>query len=120
MARRTPLVLLTLLLGCQGQFGADTPARPGDSRDGPELVRCDDDTVAVGARPLRRLTPLQWENTVRDVLGDPGFSSSYDDVAPVINDRGVRQLRDSAEDAVSRRSSWSIGRSPFLGNELWF
>lgn len=105
MARHPLLVLFALALGCQGQFG-DNPARPGDSRDGPDVVRCEDDTVAVGARPLRRLTPLQWENTVQDVLGDPGFTSTYDDIAPVINDRGVRQLRDSAEDAVGRRAQW--------------
>lgn len=107
MARRIPLFLVLWTLGCQGRVGGESPARPGRPGGGPEVVSCADDTVGVGARPLRRLTPGQWQNTVRDLVGDPTFTASYDDTEPVINDRGVRQLRDSAEDAVARRAMWT-------------
>ena len=81
MARPATIALLLLTLGCQGRVG-EAPARPtGPGGVDPDLPRCDEGVVGVGERPLRRLTPRQWENTVRDLLGDPGRLQAMADAA---------------------------------------
>ena len=61
------LVAAVFVLGCSGAIGADGRARPG----GPDVVN---DTIAkslcVVDTPLRRLTRIEYNNTVRDLLGD--------------------------------------------------
>jgi len=90
----------------EGTDTSDTDTGDGSS-DGGEPLACDGETPVVAARPLRRLTPDQYQNTMRDLLGDPGFVAEYDATEPVIAERGVRQLRDGAELALSRRDQWT-------------
>ncbi len=87
--------------GADGADGAD-----GGADDGP-AVGCAGGDPVVAPRPLRRLTPRQYENTMRQLLGDPGFIAEYDATEPVIAERGVRQLRDGAELALSRADQWT-------------
>lgn len=77
----------------------------GDS--GGEPLACDGELPVVAPRPMRRLTPGQYQSTMRDLLGDPGFVAEYDATEPVIAERGVRQLRDGAELALERRAQWT-------------
>ncbi len=49
---------------------------------------------------------------MRDLLGDPQFVADYDSTEPLIAERGVRQLRDGAELALTRRDQWSVAVSP--------
>ncbi|AKF08049.1 DUF1592 domain-containing protein [Sandaracinus amylolyticus] len=112
LPRPSLLLAAVLASACTGDLGGG-PAGPSGSspRPGPggpgEPVACDTGIPQVAPAPLRRLTPLQYRNTVRDLLGDPGYTPNVDDEAPVITERGVRQLRDAAELAIARRSSWS-------------
>lgn len=61
-----------LLPSCMGlvEGGNDSRGSGPGSVNGP-LV-CTDETIAVGPTPFRRLTRLQYENTVRDLLGLAG------------------------------------------------
>ena len=63
----------------------------------------------VSARPMLRLSPIEYENTMRDLLGDPGFDAEYDDneLDLAVTERGVRQLRNGAETAIGRRAEWT-------------
>lgn len=84
----------------------------GESDDSGEPAGCGGAAPSVAPRPLRRLTPAQYENTMRDLLGDPGFVADYDATEALITERAVRQLRDGAERALSRRSEWSADVFP--------
>ncbi|MEM9453176.1 MAG: DUF1592 domain-containing protein [Myxococcota bacterium] len=85
------------------------PTEPGDDDEpGDEPLACDGQFAVVAPRAMRRLTPAQYENTMRDLLGDPGFVAEYDATEPVIAERGVRQLRDGAELALTRRDQWTV------------
>ncbi len=105
--RRLPALLgLTACLaaGCIGDIGD-----PGEGGPGPEngpLV-CDDGNVHVAVRPLRRLSSVQYVNTVRDLFGDPDFDAELDEGEDIISEREVRQLRDAAEAIIDRSSSWT-------------
>jgi hypothetical protein len=61
----------------------------------------------VAPRPMLRLTPTEYENTMRDLLGDPQFVTDYDALEPVVTERAVRQLRNGAEAALERRDAWT-------------
>ncbi len=91
--------------------GADSPAESDDGEPG-EPVGCDGGTPVVTPRPLRRLNPIQYQNTMRALLGDPGFVAEYDATEALIPERGVRQLRDGAELAFSRRDQWTAAVIP--------
>ncbi len=86
--------------GCTGEIsqmdvadnGAESPATPsspsspsgGDDTTRPGSVASACTTRAVGPSLLRRLTPLEYDNTVRDLLGDTthpshGFPSDLQD-----------------------------------------
>lgn len=79
----------------------------GDDEVDGEPLACNGEIPVVAARAMRRLTPAQYENTMRDLLGDPEFVAEYDATEPVIAQRGVRQLRDGAELALDRRDAWT-------------
>jgi len=116
MLSRHPLTLsfitASLILGgCNGLIGdpgAEPGARPSGtgSLDDPEAL-CNAGIPAVSPRGLRRLSPEQYVNTVRDLLGDDGFEPDVDDDAAIITERGVRQLRGAAELAISRQPQWT-------------
>lgn len=93
----------------QGSAGNDGSGSAGESGDesGGEALGCDGGAPTTAPRPLRRLTPAQYQTTMRDLLGDPGFVAEYDALEPVITERAVRQLRDGAELALGRRAEWS-------------
>jgi hypothetical protein len=97
--------------GSAGDAGSDAGDESG-AEDGGEPAGCDGGAPMVAARPLRRLTPGQYQNTMRDLLGDPGFVAQYDATEPVITERAVRQLRDGAELALSRRAEWTAAVFP--------
>jgi hypothetical protein len=96
---------LLLLLACEGRLEGG-PARPAGTTPVTPTA-CDLGVPEVAPAPLRRLTTAQYRNTVRDLLGDAEYAPVLDDDAPVITERGVRQLRNAAELAVERRASWS-------------
>ncbi len=115
--------LLSVIPGCysgvQGHVGQDDGAEGPEQDDGEaeggdagEPLACDGQTATVAARPMRRLTPAQYQNTMRDLLGDSGFVAEYDATEPVIAERGVRQLRDGAELALTRRDQWTASVFP--------
>ena len=112
-ARLTKIIPLTLalLLACDGQI-AD-PRGSGGAGGGPGgpggggAALCEEGVPSVEARELRRLTPAQLRNTLRDLVGDPGLEPNIDDDANVLTERGVRQLRTAAELIVSRRDHWT-------------
>jgi len=118
--------LVCALTGCyagvQDHAGQDGEADAGDAAEGGdagedegemnEPLACDGQSVTVAARPMRRLTPVQYQNTMRDLLGDAGFVGEYDSAELVIAERGVRQLRDGAEEALSRRDQWTASVFP--------
>src|SRR5262245_51579898 len=69
------LWLLSAWMGQIGASGARLGGGSGDAADGGgttspsgEAPRCN--TPAVGPSPLRRLTHAEYDNTVRDLLGD--------------------------------------------------
>lgn len=66
----------------------------------------------VQSRPLRRLTPTQYRNTMRDLLGDPEFEGPYDDVEATITEDGVREFRAGAEQAIANVDRWAAGLVP--------
>ena len=49
----------------------------GSGDDGPP-TSCNGEP-GVSTRPMLRLSPIEYENTMRDLLGDPGFEAVYDD-----------------------------------------
>ncbi len=61
----------------------------------------------VISRPMRRLTPRQYQNTMRDLLGDAEFDAPYDDVEAIITEDGVREFRAGAELALEHVERWS-------------
>ncbi len=125
-----PLPSLLLLTACQGVIGPPaspdgvppppSPAASGSPRPSaspspsasprptdPDAA-CDPSApLALADLPLRRLTSAQYTATVRDLLGDPEFAAPLDDDAQVITERGVRQLRDAAEQAIARQADWT-------------
>lgn len=57
----------SVLLGCVGEIGgASAPGAEGTAED----ALCTDGTVDVEESPLRRLTRREYNNVVRDLLGD--------------------------------------------------
>ncbi|AUX29572.1 MULTISPECIES: DUF1592 domain-containing protein [Sorangium] len=88
-SRSAILAALLLASGCIGNVGGPgSGAEPGDEPDvkdpttGAPLA-CKDGVVYPGRAPLRRLTRTEYNNTVRDLLGDttnPAFSLPSEDV----------------------------------------
>jgi hypothetical protein len=108
------LLVLTIALGaCNGWVGdpgaskSGGPRGPGDPPVEEMPVACDLGVPQAGVAPLRRLSPVQYANTVRDLVGDTSAEPIVDDEAMVVTERGVRQFRDAAELVLARRESWS-------------
>lgn len=97
--------MLVLSVSCTGEIGDPGKGGPDDPGSGP-LV-CSDTNVHVARHPLRRLTSTQYNNTIRDLFGDPDFEAALDEGGEIITEREVRQLRDGAEGIVGRRSAWT-------------
>lgn len=116
-----------LLAGCYSGLSADNndDAAQGESGDagssgaGPQEGGGSDDgappegeCAAIPASPLRRLTPAQYQNTIRELFGDASFEASYADLEPVTTELGVRQLRSDAEDVLARKDAWTASVFP--------
>jgi hypothetical protein len=83
--------------------GASDAGSDGGSDGGVPEGEC----AAIPAAGLRRLTPMQYRNTIRDLFGDPEFEPSYADLAPITTELGVRALRSDAELVLARRDGWT-------------
>lgn len=96
-----------------GADGSEDDGADGDGSgdDGP-MAACGDDGPSVAPRPMQRLTPVQYVNTMRDLVGDPTFTAEYDDLELVPTARGVRQLRTGAESAIATVDQWTAGLVP--------
>lgn len=94
---------LSIGVGCVGDIG------DGADVDGPENgpLSCEDGGIHGSARPLGRLSPIQYESTIRDLFGDDGFTADLGAGGDIITESEVRELRDSAERIVSRSASWT-------------
>ncbi len=86
--------LLVLCSGCKGEIAGRPAGATGDGRDGQpstgaggaggaatvisvdDLENLDCSGLHAGAAPLRRLTPFEYDNTLRDLLGDNGRPAS--------------------------------------------
>ena len=92
--------------------GDDEGDAAGGDSDGPApLDACGGGLPEVAPRALHRLTPLQYENTIRELFDDPEFEASYTDLETIPTLLGVRQLRTDAELVLARRDTW--GTNPF-------
>lgn len=112
--RLTFAVALIVLCGCDGQIGSgggDGLNRAGDNGSRSESLRCA--TTDTGFQLLRRLSPVQIENTIRDLFGgelgqtlagiaripraeiSSGFSTEAD--ANVVNTAVSDALQEAAE-----------------------
>jgi hypothetical protein len=105
------LLAAALCTGCIGNIGgADDgnllgPGGPGGpGANGP---------VDVATSGLRRMTPAQYQNTLRDLVGDPGLTLDLDaDEGEVITQLAVDKLRGAAAAVVARRGDWTIDPFP--------
>ncbi len=91
-----------LNVSCVGDIG-DGDAEdggPGSGQSGP----ADAEFAA-----MRRMTPIQYESTMRDLVGDPGLELDLDaDAGQVITLLAVDKLNRAAEAIVARRASWTL------------
>lgn len=99
---------LAFAQGCIGNIGGD----PDADLPGAGPLSCGGETTTVEIVPLRRLSADQYRNTIRDLLGDPALEFVLDDVEGPITELAVRQIRDAAEIAVSRRDAWGVDVFP--------
>lgn len=115
--------MLLLCSGCYAgvSFVEVAAQTDGASNDDPETGEPDSEpspaddappascngNAGVAPRPLQRLSPIEYQNTMRDLLGDAEFVAEYDSVEDPITERGVRQLRNGAETALLRREQWT-------------
>lgn len=86
--------------------GEGTDAGSGSTGAPPEAS--DECLGELEPRELRRLTPAQSRNTLRDLFGDPALETTYDDTSLLISELGVRQLRAGAEEVLARRDHWTV------------
>ncbi len=90
-----------------GGSGADGGDDDGDDGgdSGEPAASCLD---ALEPRALRRLSPVQTRNTLRDLFGVPELEITYEDESDVITELGVRQLRSSADAVLAQRDAWTV------------
>jgi hypothetical protein len=101
-----PLLLAALAAStpaCIGNIGDG----PGDGADERQPQSCDPGTAQVAPVPVRRLTPAQYQNTLRDLLCDTDLEIELEESGDIITERAVRQLRDVAELIITRRANWT-------------
>ena len=72
--KRGAWLLAMLALGCTGSIGAGPDDPDPDPDPDPEPLDCT--VLRPGKAPLRRLTVLEYDNTVRDLLGDTSRPAS--------------------------------------------
>lgn len=87
-----------------GDDDGEPSSDDGDDGDGPQACG---DGPGISSRPMRRLSSVEYRNTLRDLLGDPGLVVAYDEREDIITEQGVRALRDDAEAAWMRRDQWT-------------
>ncbi len=113
---------LTLVAACEGLIGsADGPGGDGPGGDragGAQAFVCQDPSViTVGSAPVRRLTNVEYENTVRDLIGgdvpalpeqpsDAVLEGSFENDALSLGPSDVRIAR--YEDAAIRLAEHAI------------
>ncbi|MCR9165323.1 MAG: DUF1592 domain-containing protein [Nannocystaceae bacterium] len=90
------------------ESGGDPTGSNGEAGDSGEpadpAATCLDE---LEPRALRRLSPEQAQNTVRDLFGVPDLEIPYGDESDVITELGVRQLRGTAEAVLGARDAWT-------------
>ena len=98
-------LLLVLSAGCVGNIGDTGRAAGGPDGDGPGdgPLACSDGGVTISRHPLRRLTPTQYENTIRDLFGDAEFVADLDEGDESSRARGAPAPENAK--AIVRRSS---------------
>jgi hypothetical protein len=102
--------------GRDGGLDPEATAGADDGGDGDDAgsdapVPSEACAAQIALQPLQRLTPRQYRNVVRDLVGDPDLDPAYADDAIVPTQLGVRQLRSGAELVLARREQW--GRPVF-------
>ncbi|WP_437636942.1 DUF1592 domain-containing protein [Sorangium sp. So ce854] len=117
-ALRWPIGLL-LLASCSGQFG-DLPADDGGGEATAPLCT----TVEPGESPLRRMTRVEYDNTVFDLLGDDsrparGFVPEEESLgfnnqaaALVVSPLLAEQYMTAAEGVAERATGKLLGEAP--------
>lgn len=98
--------------GDDGADGGDGDDGSGGGDDDGAAASCQGVPPSVTPRAMRRLTPEQYANTMRDLLGDTELLLEYDDIETTPSERGIRQLRGDAEAAIARIEQWSAGLVP--------
>lgn len=76
------------VVGCTGQIGGDKPGGPGDGTETAQSAFCAVDT------PIRRMTKTEYNNTVRDLLGDttePASAFPHEDLIGGFDNQGAAQ-----------------------------
>ncbi len=91
--------------GEAGEAGDDEDTGSGGQ---PEEFGCDGQMPEIASRPLVRLSPLQYRNTVEDLFGIEDFDPVYDDAEVIPTERGIRQFRDDARAILSVRDAWTV------------
>ena len=104
VARQSIAITCLALAACVGQIGDAGDPEPSAQEFGDP---CSDGQLGIQPLPPRRLNALQYQNTLRDLVGDPEFGATVDDTEGLITERMVRQYRDAAELLVERRAMWS-------------
>jgi hypothetical protein len=89
---------LLTLGGCVGEIGdGDDPAGGPGSAEG----------VNVAAAPIRRMTPVQYQNSVRDLLGDAELEVDLDaDSGEAFSYLGAQKLNAAVEGIMGREAEW--------------
>ncbi|WP_438008676.1 DUF1592 domain-containing protein [Sorangium sp. So ce321] len=117
-ALRWPIGLL-LLASCTGQYG-DLPAHDGDGEATGPLCA----TIDPGESPLRRMTRVEYDNTIFDLLGDDsrpaqGFVPEEESLgfnnqaaALVVSPLLAEQYMSAAEGIAARAAGKLLGELP--------
>lgn len=98
--RRLACLLIIGLSGCVGLLGGDEDGESGTTPAGGE-------SVDVAWAPIRRMTPEQYENSVRDLVGDAELTLDLDeDSGEFFTRLGAEKLNLAVEQVVSRQDLW--------------
>ncbi|WP_433933850.1 DUF1592 domain-containing protein [Sorangium cellulosum] len=108
--RRTTALLGALVLAASGAT-AGCVGHAGDS-DG-DRPSAEGGLVDVAPAGMRRMTPEQFTNSMRDLFGDPALDLDLDaDTGEVTSLLAVDKLNAAAEAIVARRPSWQTAVFP--------